>query len=60
MRWATQQYGIRAVCPKFEGIVGATKDGAMLVVLLKGLMGKLQVAAWLLLTFCGANSCGIG
>ena len=59
-RLATERNGILAVCPNFENTVGMTEGGATLVVVLKGLMGMQQVAARLLLTFCGANSCGIG
>ena len=36
------------------------KGDVMLAVVLKGLMGMLEVAALLLLIFCWANNCGIG
>ena len=58
--WPTQPNGIGTVCPNVGGITGVTKSGAMLVVIQKTLMGVLQVAAWLLFTFCGSNDCGIG
>ena len=55
-----QHNGIGTVCPHVGCITGVTKSGAILVVVLKGLMGMLQDAAWLLLTFCGTTDCGIG
>ena len=55
-----QHNGIGVVCPNFGGVTSVRKGGAMLVVVLKGLMGMLQVAMWLILTFFGANDCGIG
>ena len=36
------------------------KGGAMLVLVLKGLTGMLQFAAWLLLGFCCAFNCKMG
>ena len=55
-----QHNGIGAVCPYVGCITGVTKDGAMLVVVLKVLTGMLQVAAWLLLRFCCAFNCKMG
>ena len=40
-----QHIGIGAVCPYVGCITGVTKGGAMLVVVLKGLTGMLQLAA---------------
>ena len=39
-----QHKGIGAVCPYVGCITGVTKGGAMLVVVLKGLTGMLQLA----------------
>ena len=52
-----QHNGIGAVCPYVGCITGGTKGGAMLVVVLKGLTGMLQFAAWLLLGFCCTFNC---
>ena len=55
-----QHNGVGAVCPYVGCITGVTKGGAMLVVVLKGLTGMLQLAAWLLLGFCCALICKMG
>ena len=39
------------------GIIGVRKGGSMLVAVLNGFNWLIQVAAWLLLTFCGAVDC---
>ena len=46
--------------PYVECITGETKGGAMLVVVLKGLIDMLQLAAWLLLGFCCSFICKMG
>ena len=55
-----QHNGIGAVCPYVGCITGVTKSGAMLVVVLKGLTGMLQFAAWLLFGLCCALICKMG
>ena len=55
-----QHNGIGAACPYVGCITGLTKGGAMLVVVLKGLTGMLQVAAWLLFGLCCALNCRMG
>ena len=59
MRWATPAQWYRSgmlKCWRYNGLI---KGGAMLVVVLKGLLGLLKVAAWLLLTFCDGVDSGI-
>ena len=55
-----QHNGIGAVCGYVGGETSLTKGGAMLILVLKGLAGILQVALWLLLRFCGEVDCKIG
>ena len=49
--WPPQHIGIGDVCPYVGCITRVTKCGSMLVVVLMGLTGILQVAACLLITF---------
>ena len=55
-----QHNGIGAVCLYDGCITGVTKGGAMLVAVLRGLTGMLQLAALLLLGFCCAFNCKRG